>query len=58
MIAQTRVVGRWARALAVEFDYNVGAQDGVVLLAASPLMQLGRCLPSMNRPGIPGGSDS
>ena len=40
--------GLTSPALAIEFDHDVGAQDGVLLLAADPVMQLGR------RP-LPGG---
>jgi hypothetical protein len=42
MIAQAR--GGWlaGAALAVQLNDHVGAQDGVLLVAADPLMQLGR----------------
>jgi hypothetical protein len=35
-------VGLASPALAIEFDHHVGAQDGVLLVAADPLVQLGR----------------
>jgi hypothetical protein len=43
MIAHVRVVGWLAGvAFAIQLDHHVGTQGGVLLLAADPLMQLGR----------------
>jgi hypothetical protein len=42
MIAHARVVGLAGVAFAVQLDHHVGAQGGVLLLAADPLVQLGR----------------
>jgi hypothetical protein len=41
MIAQARVVGWRAWLSLLQLDHHVGAQGGVLLLAADPRMQLG-----------------